>query len=56
MTEYDKLVAKVNKIDTTNFVKKTKYEKDGSDFEEKISDVDKKILDVSDLVKNRFQF
>ena len=53
MTEYDKLVAKVNKIDTTNFVKKIKYEKDGSDFEEKISDVDKKIPDVSDLVKKQ---
>ena len=40
--EYNKLVAKVNDIDTTNFVLKTKYEKDGSDFEEKTSKVDKK--------------
>ena len=31
-TEYDKLVAKVNGIDNSNFVSKTKYEKDGSDF------------------------
>ena len=31
-TEYDKLVAKVNDIDNSNFVSKTKYEKDGSDF------------------------
>ena len=31
-TEYDKLVAKVNVIDNSNFVSKTKYEKDGSDF------------------------
>ena len=48
---------KVDSIDTTNFVKKTKYEKDGSDFEDKISMIDKKIPDVSDLVKkdNRFQ-
>ena len=30
-TEVDKLVAKVNSIDNTNFVSKTKYEKDGSD-------------------------
>ena len=50
-TEHDKLVSKVNSIDTTNFVSKTKYEKDGSDFEDKISKVDKKIPDVSDLVK-----
>ena len=50
-TEYNKLVTKVNGIDTTNFVLKTKYERDGSDFEDKISKVDKKIPDVSDLVK-----
>ena len=50
-TEYDKLVAKVNGIDTTNFVSRTKYEKDGSYFEDKINKIDKKIPDVSDLVK-----
>ena len=50
-TEYNKLVTKVNSIDTTKFVSKTKYEKDRSDFEDKISKVDKKIPDVSDLVK-----
>ena len=50
-TVYDKLVAKVNNTDTTNFVKKTKYEKDGSDFEDKINKVYKKIPDVSGLVK-----
>ena len=50
-SEYDKLVSKVNSIDTTNFVSKAKYEKDGSHFEDKISNVDKKIPDVSDLVK-----
>ena len=50
-TEYNKLVTKVNGIDTTNFVLKTKYEKDGSDFKNKISKVDKKIPDVNDLVK-----
>ena len=53
--EYNKLVAKVDNIDTTNFVKKNKYEKDGSDFEDKINKIDKKIPDVSSLVKkNRF--
>ena len=50
-TEYNKLVTKVDNIDTTNFVKKSKYEKDGSDFEDKISKVNKKIPDVSSLVK-----
>ena len=49
--EYNKLVTKVNSIDTTNFVLKTKCEKDGSGFEDKISKVDKKIPDVSDLIK-----
>ena len=44
-TEYDKLVKKVNGIDTTNFVLKTEYEKD------KINKVDKKNPDVNDLVK-----
>ena len=50
-TEYNKLVTKVDNIDTTNFVKKNKYEKDGSDFEDKISKIDKKIPDISTLVK-----
>ena len=51
--EYNKLVSKVNGIDTTNFVSRTKYEKDGSDFEDKISKEDKKIPDVSVLVKKK---
>ena len=50
-TEYNKLVTKFDNVDTTNFVKKAKYEKDGSDFEDKTSKVDKKIPDVSGLVK-----
>ena len=41
---YNKLVTKVDNIDTTNFVLKTKYEKDGSDFEDKISKMTKKFL------------
>ena len=40
-TEYDKLVAKVNKIDTTGFVLKATYDTDKSDLEKKISDADK---------------
>ena len=50
-TEYNSLKTKVDSINTTNFVLKTKYEKEGSDFEDKISKIDKKIPDVSDLVK-----
>ena len=50
-TECNSLKTKVDSIDTTNFVLKTKYEKDGSDFEDKISKIHKKIPDVSDLVK-----
>ena len=43
-TEYNKLVTKVDNIDTTNFVKKTKHEKDGTDFENKIDKIGKKCL------------
>ena len=49
-TEYNKLVTKVDNTDTTNFVKKNKYEKDGLDFEDKINKIDKKIPDISSLV------
>ena len=52
-TECNKLVTKVDNIDTTNFVTKNKYEKDLSVFEDKISKVDKKIADVSGLVKKQ---
>ena len=38
--EYNSLKRKVDSIDTTNFVLKTKYEKDGSDFEDKISKIE----------------
>ena len=53
-TEYDKLVNKVNGIDNTNFVSKAKYEKDGSDFEDKIDKIHKNIPDVSDFVKKTY--
>ena len=48
MTEYDKLVAKVNNIDTSGFVLKTTYDTD-------ISDLEKKIPNTSDLAKKRFK-
>ena len=50
---YNKLVTKVDNIDTTGFVLKTKYDIDKSDLEKKISDVDKKILDTSAFVKKQ---
>ena len=48
-TEYNKLVTKVDNIDTANFVKKN----DGSNFEDKINKIDKKIPDVTSLVKKQ---
>ena len=38
-TVYDKLVAKVNNIDTSDFVLKTKYQTDKTELEKKIPDV-----------------
>ena len=38
-TVYDKLAAKVNNIDTSGFVLKTKYQTDKVELEKKISDV-----------------
>ena len=38
-TVYDKLVAKVNNIDTSDFMLKTIYNTDKTDLEKKISDV-----------------
>ena len=39
---YNKLVTKVNNIDTTGFVSKAKYNTDKSDLEKRISDPEKK--------------
>ena len=44
---YDKLAAKVNNIDTSGFVLKTKYDTDKSELEKK------KILDTSGIVKKK---
>ena len=52
-TVYDKLVAKVNNIDITRFVLKTTYDTDKSDLEKKISDLDKKMPDTSELAKKQ---
>ena len=50
---YDKLVAKVNNIETSVFLLKTKYDTDKTDLEKKISDADKKIPNISRLVKKQ---
>ena len=52
-TVYDKLVTKLNNVDTSEFVLKTKYVTDKSDLEKKISDANKKSPDISELVKKR---
>ena len=44
---YDKLSAKVNKIDTSDFILKTRYQTDKTELE-------KRIPDVSDLVKKNW--
>ena len=50
-TEYDKLVAKVNAIDTSGFFLKTQDDTDKSNLEKKLNDADKKISDIIGLVK-----
>ena len=61
---YDKLVAKVDNIDTSDFVLKTEYNTDKTGLENKIPDVintvkktkltelENKIPDISNLAKN----
>ena len=44
---YDKLSAKVNNIDASDFILKTRYQTDKTELE-------KKIPDVSDLVKKNW--
>ena len=48
--EYNKLVEKVDNIDTRKLVLKTTYDSEKSDLEKKISDADKKIPYTSSLV------
>ena len=50
-TVYDKLFAKVNNIDSSEFALKTKYDTDKLDLEKRISDEDKKNPDTSVHVK-----
>ena len=55
-TVYDKLVAKVNFIDISGFVLKTKYDTDKSNLENKISNADKNIPDTSGLAKKKTDY
>ena len=50
-TVYDKLVTKVNAINSSKFVLKTQCDTDKSGLEKKINDANKKISDISGLVK-----
>ena len=52
-TVYDKLIAKVNNIDTSGFILKTKSNTVKLDLENKISYADKKIPDISALIKKQ---
>ena len=47
------MFAKVNNIDIGRFALKIKYDTDRSDLEKKISDTDKKFLEVVDLLKKQ---
>ena len=52
-TVYNKLVAKVNNVDSSRFVLKTKYKADKWDLEKNISDSEKKVPDTSVLLKKQ---
>ena len=50
---YDKLVTKVNNVDPSELLLKTKYNTDKSDLKKKTSDAYKKVSDTSGLVKKQ---
>ena len=52
-TVCEKLVAKVNNIDTIELVLKTQYDKEILDLEKEISDSDKKFIILVGLLKNK---
>ena len=51
---YNKLIDKVNNVDTSGFILKTKYDTHKLDLQKKISDADKKIPDTNGLVKKTY--
>ena len=52
-TVREKLVAKINNIDTIGLVLKTQYDKEILDLEKEISDSDKKFIILVGLLKNK---
>ena len=52
-TVREKLVAKVNNIDTIGLVLKTQYDKEILDLEKDISDSNKKFIILVGLLKNK---
>ena len=48
---YDKLITKVNVIDTSGFVLKTQYDTDKLDLEKKVKDADKKKKKKKNIIK-----
>ena len=52
-TVREKLVAKVNNIDTIGLVLKTQYDKEILDLEKEISDSNKKFIILVGLLKNK---
>ena len=51
---YNKLVTKINNIDTTGLSLKSKYDTKKSDLEKKISNAEKKIPDINRIVKKTY--
>ena len=50
---FDELVTNINAIDIRRFVSETHYNTDKSGIEKQINNADKKILDISRLVKKQ---
>ena len=55
-TVYHKLVAKVNNVDISGFVLKSKYGTDKSNLKKKISDADKRFLILVDLLNKKTDY
>ena len=49
----DKLVTKINALDTSRVVLKSQHSTDKSSLEKKIDDANKKIFDINGVIKNR---
>ena len=49
-TEYSSLKTKLDNIDSSSYVTKTKFENDISDLDDKIDKADKKIPDITNYI------